>query len=913
MLFGREKELARIERLLDDARAGTSGVLVLRGEAGIGKTELLRAAIQRADSMTVLRATGIEAEAELEFSGLLELVRSELGRLEDLTEHQGAALRGALGLAPAGSTDRFAVGAATLALLAAVAEAAPLLVLADDAQWLDRASADALCFAARRMDADRAAFLFAVRDGDVRTFDAAGFEQLELAGLDDDTASKLLAHAAGVEVEAHVARRLRTATAGNPLALLELPNLLSEEQLAGDAPVTGPVPAGERIREAFAARALALPEAAHKALLLVSASTDDRMETIAASLKAAGLRESALELAEDEGLLEIADGRVRFRHPLVRAAVYESAEPSERRAVHRALAEGDGEAERRAWHLAEASIGPDESVAAALAEAAAQARARTGHIAAAIAFERSAMLTPDREARSLRLAEAAEAARAGGDTARALLLVDAALLEADAAVRARLLLLAGRIDSQMGLLAQAYERLVDAASLVEETDPTLAADALCEAAITCTFAGRIADGVDAARRARKLAPRDGSGIDVVADYVQGRLLLMAGMGDEGRAPLERAASSLLDDGAATPLRLARACIALAELERDAEAREAADRAVELARGRHPVALALALSTQAHHDTWTGRWKRATGTWLEALELERDLGYRNGAAHCLVELARIDAARGLEDSCRARIAEVQALTEDLPLESVRLASQLVLGQLALALGRLDEAASLLAPVSDRMEELGICDPDIAAEPDLVELYAALGRQEQARTYHARWLERGARGSPSWGPALAARCEGILAGEDAFDEPFERALGLHTEVMDAFAEARTLLSYGERLRRAGRKTDSRERLRAAFALFEELEATPWAERARRELRATGEKLRRRRAETGDELTPQELQVALQVAEGKTNKEVGAALFLSPKTVEFHLARVFRKLELASRAEVIRHFAAEKASVT
>jgi AAA ATPase domain len=362
----REDECARIDRLLEQARAGRSGALVVRGEAGIGKSALLDYAAAHADDMAVARALGVESEAELEFSGLLEVCGPLLDRLPELPERQAAALRGALGLGPAEPVERFAVAAATMTLLAAAAEEAPLLVLVDDAHWLDRSSTEALVFALRRLQADPVAVVFAVRDDEGSSFAAPGVEVVEIGGLDHDAVAKLLAAASDVSLTPELPRRLHAATRGNPLALLELLSLLTPDQLSGAAPLEEPLPSGAAVERAFLRRAAALPVEAHRALVVAAVEGSTEIEPVLSALGRLGLHAHSLEPAEDAGLLRIDRARLVFRHPLVRSAVFHAARPSERRSAHRALAEvlvGRGRDEERAWHLAAAVLGPDEEAA----------------------------------------------------------------------------------------------------------------------------------------------------------------------------------------------------------------------------------------------------------------------------------------------------------------------------------------------------------------------------------------------------------------------------------------------------------------------------------------------------------------------------------------------------------------------
>ena len=916
MLIGRGAERERIERLLSHARRGRSGALVVRGEAGIGKTTLLRYAVDLAEAMTVVTATGIESESEVEFSGLLELCRPLLQLLDAIPERQAATLRATLGLGPSREGDRFAVGAATLSLLAEAGEANAVVVLVDDAQWLDRASADAVRFAARRLDADRVSFLFAVRDDELHSADWSGFDEIRLAGLDLESARTLLARSTGTELTDDVSARIHAATGGSPLALTELPGLLSPEQFAGTASLEDPLPTGASVEQAFGRRAKALPQGTQRALLVAAASTSREVETVAAALHVLGLDTSVLGPAEDAGLLESVDGRLRFRHPLVRSAVYHAAAPSERRAAHRAVAESlshvdDGTLQT--WHMAAAAIGPDEEIAAALESVAARAHELSAHAAVAAALEKAARLTPAPAARAERLVKAAEAAWVLGDARHTLELLEAAEAgPGTPAGRARLLTVRGDVERRIGTQSAARALLLQAEALIVDESPLEAAKILMTAVPVSFWAGDLPTAVELARRLRVLTPRDETAIDAIAEATLGWILCLSGSAEEGRPSLERAAGLCLASDEPSRFQLYSAAVALSLLERTAESDDAALRALGRAREEAgPRAVLTALDQVTPADVRAGRWRLGQTRGEEGRALAGQLGQLDQFASLVIELARIDAARGDADRCRERIAEAVRIAEDHGIVPMRSAAQGVLGLLELGLGRFAEALEQLQFVATEIERIGLYDRDNSPHPDLIDVLVRIGRPGEAAEVLDRYAERAQQGTPVWGGALVARCRGVLAeDEEAASRHFGEALLLHDRVEDRFQRGRTLLAFGERLRRAGRRKESRERLREAHAIFEELEAKPWEDRARRELRASGERLRRAHAAFGGELTPQERQVALQVAEGKSNKEVAAALFLSPKTVEFHLSRVYRKLDLSSRAELIRRFAAGEA---
>jgi DNA-binding CsgD family transcriptional regulator len=913
VLIGREPECARLDELIERARMGRSGALVIRGEAGIGKTSLLDYALRRATGMTVVRTVGIESEAELEFSGLLDVCRPLLGCVDELTERQASALRSALGVGPAASLDRFDIGAATLGLLAAAAEASPLLVLVDDAQWLDSSSAETLLFATRRLDADRVLVLYATRD-DVGEFDAPGLEQLVLGGLSRDAAALMLHDR--LEIAPDVVDRVYAATGGNPLALAELPSALTLEQLAGSEPLAEPLPAGTSVERAFGRRAETLPTATRSALLVAAVSWSSSLDVVLPAIESLGLDPTSLEAAEDAGLVQLDGAAVEFRHPLVRSAVYHAAAPSERRSAHRALAQASGGAasDEGTWHLAAAALGPDEDVASALDQVASRASARDARAEATAALERAARLTPDQARRATRFAAAAEAAWLVADAGRTLALV-AAAEEAGPTEgeRARLLGLRGAIERRVGTQAAARDLLLEAEALVAETRPEVAADLLVGAASASFFAGDLDMGIGLARRLRERTQRDGTEPDGRADTTLGWILVESGRWDEGRPYLERAADVLLAHPEPSLRHLHNAAVSLGLLERTSEADELLLRANRLARrqgGPRAVLLGLDQLTLAHVQA--GRWDVAVADGQEGMVLARQLGDTENT-NITMQLARVAAARGDEDACREHVAECIRLADEHGVVTTGTTARAVLGLLELGFGRLPEAIEQLEAATSRVEELGLHDRETSPHPDLVEALLRGGSREDAERVLERFAPRARAGTPIWGGALVARCRGMLAGdEDGAGAHFTEALELHAQVEDRFQHGRTLLAFGERLRRAGERRDARERLRTALQLFEGLGAKPWIERVEQELRASGETLRRRDETTVDELTPQELQVALQVAEGKTNKQVGAALFLSHKTVEFHLSRIYRKLDISSRAELIRRYAGDAAAI-
>lgn len=877
----------------------------------MGKTALLDYAAGRAEGMKVVRAVGVQYEAELQFSGLLELLRPLLEHLPEIPPQQAEALKTALGLGDPNPYDRFTICAATLSLIAAAAETSPLLILVDDAHWLDRATDDALLFSAKRLVADSVAILLAVREGAERPFNAPALEQHELTTLGTDDAAILLAGDDARTVAPQVAGRLCRATRGNPLALVELGDVLSAEQLAGREPLPDPVPAGPTLERAFAWRAEKLPEDSRLALLVAAVSLSDELEPVAAALESLGVARDALEPSEDAGLLTLADDRIRFRHPLVRSAVFHGAPPSERRNAHRALADALRERddpERFAWHLAGAAIGLDEEAAVALERAAEQAQARSSYAAAAAALERAAALTADDSARPRRLYAAADAALSAGRPDDALAYLSEPLAQEDPRLRAAALRLQGRIEYLAGHPKQAGAVLVEASRLLEDIDPELAVE-ICTEACSAQLGVADAEGMLAsAERAEALARGLSNGhLQDLVTLTRGWVLCYVGRSDEGVPLLERAVAAA-EGAELDPLGLMRISGALEWLDRSRDAyRYALD---DVGRAREDGAVGLLpylLYQQAWHAARAGLLNEAYAAASEGLELARELELWLPRLQSLLVLASITARRGAEDECRAYVDEVRAPLEETGLVGYRVLLAHSQGLLAVSLSRHDDAVRELETVARRLDDFGIHSRVMAPNAELAEVHARAGNGEAAAAALAAYEASREPQSPI-GRATAARARGLLAPDDALDDAFREAFELHEDSDDLWSLARTRLAFGERLRRGGRRRDAREQLRSALQAFEDQGADAWAERARAELRASGETLRRRKSWEKEELTPQELQIALHVARGMTNREVGAALFLSHKTIEFHLGGVYRKLDMHSRAELISRFARE-----
>jgi DNA-binding CsgD family transcriptional regulator len=900
MLLGRADERREIEQALARARSGASTVLALAGEPGIGKTALLGYAAQRSAGMQLLRARGIESETQVPFGSLLELVRPALVLLDQIPVPQATALEAALALRPAAAQDRFAVGAATLSLLAAYAEQAPVTVLVDDAQWLDGPSAAALLFAFRRMVADPVAVLIAVREGEPSLLDGADLPVIRLGGLSLDEAALL-----DPGLSPDVIRRLHQATAGNPLALRELAADAADRDLML-APEGAPVMVSARISRAFLRRASMLDPQARLALVLAAISGTGDLATLERAAARLGIDLSGLGPAEHAGLVSLGAGTVEFLHPLARSAVYADAPASQRRAAHRAMAAvlPDRDADRRAWHLAAAAVGPDKTASAALAQTAARSRDRSAYATAAAAFERAGRLAADGERRARLLWQAAEAGWLAGLTDHAVALLDEArALTDDARTLIEVDRLAGHIATLRGPVMNGHAILTAAAA---HADPESAVAMLAEAANACFYAGNPAEMLAVAEKARAGLSADSSvRARFLAAMALGMARIFGGDAASGTAAVREAvtlaenSAELRDDLRLLPW----LAVAPLFLRHGNVGRSLLGPALQTARSRAAVGvLPVALNLIARDQATTDRWAVAESTYHEAIDLARESGQHTERAFGLAGLAWLHARRGREAEGRAAAAEALELCQGTGMRLHEIWAMAALGELELGLGDAARAVVIFERHQQQLDDLVITDPDLSPAAELVEGYLTLGRHGDAERVASRFSAAAeAKGQP-WSHARALRAQGMLADEDGFASVFERAISLHGQTPDAFESARTRLAFGQRLRRSRNRVLAREQLRAAVDDFDRLGARPWADRARAELAATGETHRRRDDDARiDDLTPQELQVALLLTSGRTTRETAAALFLSPKTVEYHLRHVYQRLGIHSREEL------------
>jgi DNA-binding CsgD family transcriptional regulator len=893
-LFGRTGELEILGQLIANAQRGRSAVLVVRGEPGIGKTELLRQLTAEASGFAVARVAGVESEMELPFAGLHQLCAPMLGRLGSLAEPQRRALSVAFGLAAGDRPDRFMVGLAALSLMAEASEKRPILCVVDDAQWLDQASAQVLGFVGRRLLAEPVALVFAVRTpapGAAATDHLAGLPELQLGGLDEQSAGALLATVISGPLDESVRARILEETHGHPLALLELYRSRSAADLAGGfaLPNAGDLP--RRIEDQYAARLGELPAEVQRLVLLAAADPVGDPALILRAAQVCGLDTGIMNLAAAADLLEFGANVVRFRHPLVRSAAYRAATADDRRAVHEALAavtDPLADPDRRAWHRAHATAGPDEAVAEELISSASRAMRRGGVAAAAAFWEQAVALTPDPGQRASRALTAAEAKYAAGDfeAAQALLVTAEAgppgeLGEARAQrMRAQVAFALRRGGDAPPLMLRAAQRL-------QSLDADLARQTYLEALVAAIYAGRLAQGQDARQVAR--AARS------------------AALPPSGSEPLPH--SQLLIGGLA--VRLADGYVAAAPALKEA-----------LRRFSYDIVAMDMWDDEAWFELAAGqlRLARANGTlsWLPfaldyLAEIHVQAGELSTAAALLMERERVDP--GTREATLPYVPLLLAAWRGDATEAAGLAGEMARGAAdrgeGAALTYTDYAQAVLyngqgnyrAAAEAAGGASGV--DEIVISPwalyELVEAAARSDQRERARAAADQLSQLAVASASNWALGTAARSRALVSGGRAAEEEYREAIELLGKTRMATHLARARLVYGEWLRREKRRIDARDQLRSAFDALTSMGAEAFAERARRELQATGETVRKRSDDTRVDLTPQEEEIAQLACEGRTSSEIGAQLFIGRRTVEWHLGNVFAKLDIGSRLEL------------
>ena len=896
--IGRTRERERLDAMLGQARAGQSAVLVIRGEAGIGKTALLRYAARQASGLRTTEVEAIQAEMELSFAGIHRLCAPMLGGLEVLAEPQQNALRVAFGAASGAAPDRFLVAVAVLNLLSSTAEKRPLLCLVDDAQWLDAASLQALGFVARRLVAEPIAMIFSLREPTTtRALD--GLPQLPIQGLDEPDARALLSRAVPGPLDDRVRNRIIAETHGNPLALIELSQRMSRSERAGGfaPPVGSDLPS--QLEERYQRSISALPAATQRLMLLAAAEPLGDAALLWRAAERLSLEPGALVPATEAGLLDI-DDRVRFHHPLVRSAVYRAASLDERRRVHNALADvSDPEpaAERRAWHRALAAAEPDEAVAAELERSAGRAQARGGLAAAAAFLERATALTPRTALQTVRALAAAEVSFEAGDfqfTLRLLATAESGPL--DGFQRARAALLRGHAALVSAYASDAPSLLLQAARELETFDVTLARRAYLTAwgaAVSANHlggAGVLAEICSAVRALPSLPPTPHP-FDLL---IEGFALLTTDGHAVATPILQRAASSVMDLTVDDMLRWGWLAPGASSATWDLEGSLASNELkAQLVRQAGALGeLPIHLQSLALDRTWSGD---LAGAGVLVAESE-SVAAATGTAPPPITLLMLRASQGRDSEATPLIEEVVQQATEAGQGMAVMVGHWAASRLNNGLGRYEAAASAARKVIENA-----IDPwtPVGALPELVEAATRLGETQLARDALDRLVATTQPAGTDFALGMEARSRALVSGGEAVEPLFQKSverLG-RTSARPELARARLL--YGEWLRRDGRRGESREHLRIAEQMFTAMRMEAFADRTGAELIATGAKPRTRHFEVREELTAQEEQIARLARDGLTNTQIGTQLFLSPRTVEYHLHKVFGKLRIDSRS--------------
>jgi len=900
-LFGRASELALLGRLLDGARDGHSGVIVVRGEPGIGKTAVLDQLIRKAPAFQVIRALGVESEMELPFAGLHQLFAPLLSRLGALPEPQQQSLGRALGLTGGGQPDRFLLAAAALGLLADAAEDQPLLCVVDDVHWLDQASAQVLGFTGRHLMAEPVVLVLAARPVPSGTDHLAGLPELTLTGLDEESAGMLLETVLAGPVDESIRQRIVAETRGNPLALLELCRGRTPAELAGGFALPSTASLPESIEDQYVIRLRQLPAATQQLLLLAAADMTAETALIYQAASVLGLDSRAISPAAEAGLIEVG-ANVRFLHPLMRSAVYHAADAAERRAAHGALAavtDTQRDPDRRAWHRAHAAAVPDEAVARELASSAGRAQRRGGVAAAAAFWDRAVALTPDPGDRASRALTAAEAKFDAGDfaTVQALLAVARAGPASDLD-HARAQRLAAHTAFALRRGRDAPPLFLRAAQRLESLDAGLAQQTYLEGLVAAIYAGRLAGAgdVDAIAHAASSA----AAVPGPDEHVR---LLLRGLaarltdGYLAAAPVLRQALDAYHGQPGDPDDwLGVACtIAAMDLCDDDAWSDVAARLVRHARANGTLGwLPFALDYLAEQHFHAGDLSQASALLAESERI--DPGIR---AAILPYVPLLLAAWRGDAAATTELIPVLAQGADARGEGAAISyADYATAILSNGLGQYSAAAEAALAASSA-EEMAISPWALA---ELAEAAARAGQQDRAAAAAGQLAAIASASGTAWARGIAARSQALASEGSVAEDLYAEAVALLEKTRMATQLARARLCYGEWLRRENRRTEARYQLRAAFEALDAMGARAFAERARRELQATGERVRKR-SDPDTDFTPQEEQVAQLAREGHTNQEISAQLFIGVRTVEWHLRNIFGKLGITSRRDLDR----------
>jgi DNA-binding CsgD family transcriptional regulator len=907
-LRGRSRECAQINALVQNASRGTGGSLIFRGEAGIGKTSLLDYAASGRTGFRVARVGGVESEVELPYAALHQLCGKMLHLADRLPPPQADALGIALGQKSGEVPDRFHVSLAVLGLLSEAAREQPMLCLIDDAQWIDQPSLFALAFAARRVDADSLALVFTTRES---LSSMAGIYEVTVGGLPDTDARELLASVVPGQLDERVRDQIIAETRGNPLALLELPHGLNTEELAGGFGFPKPVALSSRLEDGFLRRVRGLPEPTQLLLLLAASEPLGDPELLRRAGRALGLTDGHAVAAEVEGLFQIRE-RATFRHPLVRSAIYRAAPEDDRHRVHRALAgatDPDADADRRAWHRAHATFGPDDALADELERSASRAQARGGPSAAAVFLERAAALASDRARRATLIISSAElhydagSYRAAGDLLAGVNVEPLADLHQVRAERLRSRLLLGTQGS-----SAASRQLMQAAQRFESHDIEVACDTYLDAFVAASAVGASSVGDTWTELAQSVRALPALGESARAtDVLLAGLAMHAADGYAAGIPLlRRALRMLLDDPRSVQERSSRdkvgllwfGCRVAANIW-DAELLfQLANRMLSSARASASVTLRAQIASDATHVALLkGDLSLARTLSDETLVMRTAAGLppwfmRQGPLALAAWQGRAHSFEGLRTGSVAVDGTDQAMWSCI--------THCTTATLYNGLGRYDEAVAEARQGSEHAADLSWA---MWCLPELVEGAARSGKPDIAAAALERLRQVTGPAATDWGLGIEARCRALLSEEEVAEEGFREAIERLGRAGIVAHLGRAHLLYGEWLRRENRRIDAREQLRTAREVFLSMGAGAFTARAERELQATGEKVRKRTNDTRAQLTAQELQVAELARDGCSNGEIGARLFISPRTVEYHLHKVFAKLGITSRTKLNR----------
>ncbi len=901
-LVGRSGECEVLDRLLADACQGSSGVLLLRGEAGIGKTALLEHAAEAAQHMRIVQVTAVQSEMELDFAALHQLLVPFLGSLKRLPRPQREALGSAFGLVGGTEPDRFLVGIAALTMITEAAAHQPILCLIDDVQWLDKASVDALGFVARRLSADPVAMLLANGDEEPQAAAFEGLEELRLTGLPDELAQELLASVAGGMPDQGVVRRILAATAGHPEALIELGRGLSAAELNGTLPLPDPLRLGRRLESAYLRRVRAFSPAVRTLLLLAAAEPSGERLLIWRAAERLGVGADAADAPGLERIIRF-EPHLWFVHPLLRSAVYYAAAASERRRAHEVLADVSDcglDPDRRAWHLAAAAIGADEEIADELAQSADRARGRGDWGGCAAFLERAASLTPDQAQRAARTLATAEARLNAGDPGAAAALAErAGPYLVDPLARSRAKRLRGAVRIVLGKPAEASPILLDAARELQPLDPGQAWNTLLEAFEAALAAGRFARGAGTAEvlQAVRLRPSSQDARASVASLALDGFAALAEHKDKaGVARLRQAIAAAAQQAPGSEhLRFVFfAPLAAYEILDDAALHASCARAVAQARSHgSPAEVAWTLGLLSYSDVLAGRFTAAENATAEARELAAATGVAADLRTGISDLAVL-AWQGREAAVRPLAAARQREATQAGYGFVMGFTAISLTVLELGLGNYH--AALRHGLNASLQGM---PGDIELLPELVEAATRCGAVGEAVCALDRFTARAEAAETDWALGMLLRSRALLAADEDAEELYRDAIEHLGRCRIVPQLGRAHLVYGEWLRRQHRRRDARAELHSACDILDSVGAEAFARRAQMELLATGEHARKRSVGDRDELTPQELQIAGLASEGASNLEIADQLCISANTVAYHLRKVFRKLDVTKRA--------------